>query len=763
MAGTKQREGLRPSRHGNRPRFDLVRSKLHPPPLRRGTVSRSSLIERLRREDSGPIVSVITPAGYGKTMLLSQWAEANAEAFAWVSADERDNDPRVLLTYVAEALDAIEPVGDRVFDALASPGSSVPGSVVPRLGSAFAGFTTPVVLVVDDVHLLRNSECRDALSVLADHVPPGSRLVLAGRDQPPLPVARLRAEGRILEIGPGDLALTVQEAGRLLRAAQVTLDPDEVAALHQQTEGWAAGLYLAALAIRAGGSPGSAGSFGGADLFVAEYVESEFLNRISRRQRDFLVRTAVLERMCGPLCEAVMQLPGSATALEDLARSNVLLVPLDHRGEWYRYHHLFREMLLDQLRRLEPELIPTLRRRAADWCLRNDLPEAALEYSMAAGDVDAVAHLVERHWRQASIQGLTTIPWQWIEWLDDRDGIGGHPLLAVQAALTAALTGRVTEAERWADAVDHWQYQEADRADDPAAEAWAAAVRAHSCRYGVERMRVDADEFARAIAVQGAITGPAPFAKLQAPLLQGIARILCGDAEDGEAFLEKAIGIEDAGAPELRARALCQRSLLAMARHEWKTAEALACQARSVLSESRDENGYTVPLVCAAQARVAAHRGDTCAAREQLVRAQRLRHLLTCALPVIAVQARIELARVHLALADLAGARTLMREIDELLTQRPDLGTLVSEAAALRDQLSRQRGTSTPEASALTAAELRLLPLLATHLTAAEIAAELFLSPHTIKAEVKSIYRKLGASSRNQAIARARELGLLDG
>src|SRR5215469_14826889 len=236
MAGNKPRERHCPSRHGNGPRFDLVRSKLRPPPLRRGTVRRSSLIERLRRDDPGPIVSVITPAGYGKTMLLAQWAQDNGQAFAWVSVDEQDNDPKVLLTYVAEALDAIEPVGDRVFDELASPGSSVPGSVVPRLGSAFAGLTTPVVLVVDDVHLLRDSECRAALSVLADHVPRGSRLVLAGRDQPPLPVARLRAEGRLLEIGPGDLALTVQEAARLLRDAKVTLDPDEVSALHQQTE-----------------------------------------------------------------------------------------------------------------------------------------------------------------------------------------------------------------------------------------------------------------------------------------------------------------------------------------------------------------------------------------------------------------------------------------------------------------------------------------------------------------------------------------------
>jgi LuxR family maltose regulon positive regulatory protein len=201
-------------------------------------------------------VSVVAPTGYGKTTLLAQWAEGSGQAFAWVSADEQDNDPKVLLSNIAAALDAIEPVGDRVFDALASPASSVPESVVPRLGSALASVSTPVVLVIDDVHLVRDAEGRAALSVLADHVPRGSRLVLAGRDQPPLRVARLRAEGRITEVGPGDLALTVDEAAWLLRDAEVALGADEVAALHRRTEGWAAGLYLAALAIRGAARPG---------------------------------------------------------------------------------------------------------------------------------------------------------------------------------------------------------------------------------------------------------------------------------------------------------------------------------------------------------------------------------------------------------------------------------------------------------------------------------------------------------------------------
>jgi LuxR family transcriptional regulator, maltose regulon positive regulatory protein len=740
------------------PVFDLVASKLLRPLARPGAVGRLPLIERLARGDPRPIVSVVAPAGYGKTTLLSQWAERNGQAFAWVSVDEGDNDPKVLLTYVAEALDAIEPVGGRVFDALASPGSSVPGSVVPRLSSALSSMSSPVVLVLDDVHALHNPECRAALSVLADHVPGGSRLALAGRAEPPLRVARLRAEGKILEIGAGDMSLTCEEASSLLCNADLTLGEDEVAELHRRTEGWPAGLYLAALYLREGGPLANAAvSFGGDDRLVSEYMESEFLARISRRQRVFLTRTAVLERMSGALCEAALDRPGSAATLANLARSNMLLVPLDRRGEWYRYHHLFRDMLLAELERHEPGLIPVLRRRAAGWCLRNGWPEEALEYSMAAGDLDAAAGLVEKLVIPAHRQGRITTIQRWFRWLEDWGAIEGHPMAAVLASLLSALTGRPAEAERWAEVVDHWQYGDPARPDDPSTEAWAAVLRAFLCRHGAEQMRADADEAVRRFAAQSFVT-PAPA------FLQGIARVLCGDLDGGDASLEDGVSIgEESGAHEDVALALCERSLVAMARDEWGRAEVLASQARAVLRGAGIEESYATPLVSTVRARTAMHRGDVLAARRELVSAQRLRHLLTYALPYFAVQARIELARVQLTLADPVGARTLMREVDGLLRRRPGLGTLAGEAETLRTQLAKERGSSAPGASALTAAELRLLPPLSTHLSFPEIAADLFLSPHTVKSQAKSIYRKLGASSRSQAVARSRELGLLEG
>jgi LuxR family maltose regulon positive regulatory protein len=721
-------------------------------------VHRATLVERLARDDLRPIVSVVAPAGYGKTTLLSQWAERDGRSFAWVSVGEQDNDPKVLLSYVAEALDQVEPVGQRVFDALASPTSSVPGSVVPRLGAAFAAMTSPVILVLDDVHLLHNSACRAALSVLAEHVPAGSQLVLAGRDTPPLRIARLRAEGRIAEVGPADLSLTLGEAAALLRAAGVSLGDDDMAALHERTEGWPVGLYLAALYLREGGAVDTAvDSFGGDDRFVSEYLQSEFLDRISGTHQTFLTRSAVLTSMSGPLCDAVLGLPAAATTLADLTRSNLLLVPLDRSGQWYRYHHLFRDMLLAELEHIEPSLLPVLRRRAAAWCLDNDRAEEALEYSLAAEDVDMVARLLQTLWSPAYRQGRIATLQRWFRWLEERDGIERYPLNAMNAAFLAEKTGQPAQAERWADAVERWQYQDQGPPSDAFTEAMAATLRALLCRRGAEQMRADADEAARKFAA-------ANFAVQTVPLLQGTARVLCGDIDGADAFFTHAEDIEGIRrpGPDISAITLCERSLVAMARNQWDRAEAFARRAHARLRRSGFEDSYAAVLAGAVQARVALHRGDVAAARRELTNAQRLRPLLTYAHPHWAVQARIELIRVRLALADIAGARTLMREIDEILHHRPDLGTLVSEAGALRSQLRQDRSSTAPGASALTMAELRLLPLLCTHLTVPEMAAELFLSPHTIKSQMSSIYRKLEATNRHRAVTRARELELID-
>jgi LuxR family maltose regulon positive regulatory protein len=339
---------------------------------------------------------------------------------------------------------------------------------------------------------------------------------------------------------------------------------------------------------------------------------------------------------------------------------------------------------------------------------------------------------------------------RWLRWLSDRGAIGARPLTLVWASVIASQTGRSAEADRWGEAVDRWQHGDAVWPGDPFTEAWTAILRALLCRHGVKQMRADADEAARRCAAAG-------IAPPVVPALQGVARVMSGDLDGGDAFLEDAVSMS--GAPDLLAEALSERALLAIARGEWSRAEVLAGQAATVL----DRAGIEDLLVSAVRARVAFHRGDIPAARQGLIAAQRLRPLLTYAQPHFAVQARIELTRVCVALNDMEGARMLMREIEEVLRRRPDLGTLADETQALRTRLATERRSSGQGASSLTAAELRVLPMLATHLSGPEIAAELFLSPYTVKSHQLSLYRKLGTSSRSQAVARARELGLLEG
>jgi LuxR family maltose regulon positive regulatory protein len=738
--------------------FEPVASKLRRPLVRPGTVRRSSLVELLADDGRGSIVSVVAPAGYGKTTLLAQWAEHSAQSFAWVSVDEADNDPKVFLSYVAEALDAVQPIGERVFDALASPGSSVPGSVLPRLCAAFWSMTTPVVLVLDDVHVLHNRECRAAVSLLAEHVPEDSRLALAGRTRPPLRTGRLRAEGRILEVVASDLSLTPEEASTLLRGAGITPGEDDAAELYRRTEGWPVGLYLAALYLREGGPlQRAAVSFSGGDRFINDYMESEFLSRIPQRQQEFLTRTAVLEQLCGPLCEAVLDQPGSRATLTDIAQSNLLLVPLDRHGEWYRYHHLFRDMLLAQLRRQEPALVPVLNRRAAEWYELNGAPAEALSYRMEAGDADAAARLVGALAFPTYQRGQAATVDRWFGWLEDHGDMEKHSAVAVLAAAVSAVTGKAVDADRWAKIAERATVVARLPDGSPSIEPWLALIRALLCRDGAEQMRADA-EFATTAMAAGSFWRATPI------LLVGMAHLMAGDPGCADVFFEDAAAEAQAtGGTTDACVAHAERSLLAVAKGDWELGERHLSEARSVAREAHLEDYPPLVIMYAAAARIALHKGDQARARAELTRAQRLRPALTYALPHLAAQARVELARCHIALADFAAARTLLREIEEILTRRPGLGVFAAQAEDLRAELSHTRGSFTPGASALTAAELRLLPLLSTHLSFPEIATEMSLSRHTVKSQATSIYRKLGAASRNQAVTRARTLGLLEG
>ena len=362
-----------------------------------------------------------------------------------------------------------------------------------------------------------------------------------------------------------------------------------------------------------------------------------------------------------------------------------------------------------------------LRRRAARWCRDNGLPEEALEYTMAAGDVDEAARLVAELAQPAEREDrLTALP-RWYRWLDDRDGIEGHPMVAVWAAFFALETGQPADAERWAAMADRGP-------DGPDGPGPARPAHGPPCCGPVCATTAPGRCAPTPTRPRGSWPGRASRRR-PALLVQAIARIADGDPGQAGSYLDQAVSAaEEAGAQSVLALALCERSLLALARDDWGAGQSLAERAGLVLREAGLEDSDAAPLVFAVQARMVLHRRDVDGARRALVSAQRRRHLLSYAMPCLAVQLRIELIGTYLELADLAGARTLMREIDELLAHQPDLGTLTGEAHALRDRLAAERGTGTAGPSALTAAELRLLPLLSTHLSSAGIGADMSLA-----------------------------------
>ena len=445
-AGSDRRSGIVPT-------FALSESKLRRPAGRRGIVARPALVDRLRSKDSPAVISIVAPAGYGKTTLLAQWAESWQQRIAWVSADHRDNDPAVLLTYVATALDRVEPITPVVLRTLAFSGATI--TVVPLLASAIASMHQPVALVLDDAEAITNPECIDAISELALSFPAESRFAIASRDTGLLPLSRLRPQGGFIEIGADDLAMSDREAAALLSGAGVDAGPHDVDALVDRTEGWPTGLYLAALAMRAGSPRTEAGfSVTGDDRFVGDYLRSELLDRVSPSEVAYLTRTSILDRMCGGLCDAVVGWTGSARILEQLESRNLLVVPLDRRREWYRYHNLFRELLHAELRRREPDLVARLHSEAAQWYEANGRPEAAIDHAKAAGDAERVARLVLNVMQPVWASGRIDTVLNWVEWLDDRTGVEHYSGIAAHAALILALLGRPGDAERWAAAAE---------------------------------------------------------------------------------------------------------------------------------------------------------------------------------------------------------------------------------------------------------------------------------------------------------------------
>ena len=735
--------------------FDLVEVKLAGPSARPGTVAKADAIARLC-SSTLPFATVVAPAGYGKTTLLAKWAEADPRPFAWVALDGRDDDAVVFLRYIAAAIHGAEPVPDEVFEALSGPGGSTWSNRVPRVGSALAALERPLVLVLDDLHAVANPSCLDVLTALFDYVPAGSQIAVASREDPALPLARWRALGLLHEIGMLDLRLDEHEAKLLLGAAGVELDADALSELTERTEGWPAGLYLAALSLQAGApSPAAAAGFSGGDRFVSEYFRFELLSRLPPAEAEFLKYTSVLDRMCGGLCDAVLETTRSAHTLESLERRNCFLVPLDRSGEWYRYHHLFAQLLRKELELSEPEIVPELNRRAMAWCIANDFTEAAVVFGHAAGDTDAIAGLVDGLALTVHYDGRMETLEEWLGWFDD-DDFRRYPALAVEAAWVWALSGRPAEAERWLGLAEGATSTIPLSDGSATIEPLVATLRAGMMPDGVEQALADADLALHQLSPD---SGWRPAALV----LRGVAHALLGATDRATDDLTAAVRAGLAGgAAEIVILAQAHLALLAANQGAWDEAGERARAAQTHVEERGLGDYSTSALAHVAMARVALREARPEDARAALTHAHRLRPLLDYGLPWLTIQVGLELIRAHLALAEASAARTILAETERVLEVRPHMGSLIEDATDLRDRLAATSGSDGAWAMTLTGAELRLLPYLATHLMFPEIASRLFISRNTVKTEAVSIYRKLGVSSRSEAIERAVEVGLLE-
>ena len=447
----------------------LLATKLHVPGPRPGLVPRPRLLARLDEGLARGLVLVCGPAGYGKTVLLADWARHGEVPVAWLSLDAGDNDPARFWRHAVAALDRARPgTGERVAPLLGPPAPSSFGGLVTALINELAA--DQVLLVLDDYHLISARQVHESLAFLAEHRPAGLCVVLASRSDPPLPLARLRARGQLAEIRAAELRFTPAEAAELLGHAASALPDGSVAALAARTEGWAAGLQLAALSLRGHDDAASfVAAFTGSHRYVLDYLAEEVLEGQDGQLRMFLLETSVLERLSGPLCNAVTGRGGSQALLEEAERAGLFVIPLDEVRGWWRYHHLFADLLRARLRQEQPGRLAQLHRNAAAWYEQHGLADDAIGHAAAAGEMLWAARIIEQHFDLVHrIRGEAATIDRWLSVLPD-EVVRSRPRLLLAQAHVAGDSGHPEVMEPLLDAAESAPPGWADEPFEPTA------------------------------------------------------------------------------------------------------------------------------------------------------------------------------------------------------------------------------------------------------------------------------------------------------
>jgi LuxR family maltose regulon positive regulatory protein len=729
----------------------VVATKLHAPLARPGLVDRGRLYATLMSGGPRKLTAVEAPPGSGKTTLVAQWqaAELESRPFAWLSLDESDNDPTQFWTYVVEALRTIEgPAFGSHALALLSAREDLRTLALPELINELAALERPLVLVLDDYHAIVEPAIHDELTYVLERLPPTVEVALTTRVSPPLRLSRLRARGELVHVRAGELRFSASEAAALLAALGLDLDEGDVAQLQERTEGWAAGLYLAALSLR-GRSDAHAfvEQFAGDDRHVVDYLGAELLEGQPEQIRRFLLRTSILTRLSAPLCDALLGEGGSHDLLDAIERSNLFLVPLDERREWYRYHHLFGELLALELREADAELVSELHRRASRWLRAHGDVGEAIHHAAQAGDVDDAADLIAEHWRSFFNHGrLATVA----GWLDSvpAGAVERDRRLAVARAWLALDLGRLEEAVIW---IGH---AEAAGGKVDAETALLGAV----CRFKLGDLSAAREDAERVMELD---PDASSFEYAVAREVLGVILHWLGEDREASEVLGGALEPLRRGGNELGAAyALGYLALMEVDRDLLDDAQE---HAQAALSEGDDPGfgeHFVLTFAHRGLARALARRGRLADAEAAASRAVELSRRGAGRLETAA--ALLGLAEARHSNGDPPGGRELLEEAAGLVDGCSDPGIAPERVEEVRRRLGRARRTRAPELrDELSDRELAVLRLLPSGLSQREIGSELFVSLNTIKTHLRNIYRKLGAVGREDAVERARELRLI--
>ncbi len=697
------------------------------------------------------------PAGSGKTVAVASWLQERPQlSAAWITIEETDTDPVRLWTAIATAVDRLRPgIGRPALALLKTPRVQIE-QVVDELLNGLSGYGGQAVIVLDDVHNIADDDGLRSLGYAVERLPRTTRLIALTRADPGIRLSRFRARGALGELRAADLAFSVDEVSALMaQHGVVQLEREDVELLAARTEGWPAGVGLAGMWLAGMDDPREhLRAFSASNRHVADYLTTEVLDILAPEIRSFLLRTSVLTRFTAGLCDAVLEAGDSAQRLAAIERSNLFLVPLDGNGEWYRYHHLFRELLVADLRAADPEEASALNRRAAAWFSERGLVEDALEQLEATGDAAALADLLESQQATLIRAGLTDRLIHWLARLPDEQ-LASHPILAAGGALASGMLGQPAEVRRRFLAVaeaSHGLLPEAGRQYVETAVAMIGGA-----------LLDDELATSRARAQLAADTAQAAVPDLAVPALAALAYI---DYLGGDLQLAR----EAADASLARPEAPMRPHGLVMAHAVHAMVEGDAGRITGAVEEARRAVtlGSHLGLAGSWSAGSAHHAlgqvllldEDAREAERELERARTLRasfepRLDTIHSLLVLVRARIARGRLTLARSELTSAQ-------ELLTAFADAGTLRAMAAdverELDDALARQQPVSDPP----TASELAILQLLAGDLSQREIGDELFLSLNTVKTHSRNLYAKLGAHSRAEAVENAHALGLID-